>query len=216
MKLQLPIGGADLKLLRIPAIIATLCLITSVSIYLSAQRFEQQSSQSRNTAQENLTRVQNSIQQISQEEATIVRYIDRYRFSEESGFLDDEDRLAFLEQVATLRTELELFPISVEIGGQTVTPLQYSPDDPLPGNPLSLRSSSISMQVNLLHEEELSRLIEGLYGLEGLLQPIRCSLLEQSPGERFTQVTENVRLDCNFNWYTVDLEPAGDELAGVM
>ena len=216
MKLELPIGGDDLRLLRVPAIIAVLCVVFAVSAYILAQRFELQATASRNAAQDNLERVRNSIQQISQEEATIVRYIDRYRFSEDSGFMDDEDRLDFLEQIAELRNELEMFPITVEIGGQTVTPLQYNPEDPLPGAPLSLHSSSITMQVNLLHEGELTRLIESLSRIEGLMQPVRCTLLEQSPPDRFTQVAENVRLDCNFNWYTVDLEPTSEELAGVM
>ncbi len=214
MKLNLPISGADLNLLRNAAIIAAGCIAVSVVIYLSAQFIDERNSFALNQATENLARVRTSIEQISQEEATIVRYIDRYFLAVEAGTLDDEDRLGFLENIALVRENLQLFPVTVELGGQSVTPLQYSPDDPLPGEPLTLRSSAISLQTGLLHEQELFRLMASLSNITGLLQPTACTLLEQSPGVAFSQVTENVRLDCSFIWYTINLSPDATELAG--
>ncbi|ALO45371.1 hypothetical protein [Pseudohongiella spirulinae] len=214
MKINLPIPEKDLALLKWPAIISLVALVLATSVYFLAQYLDQQSTAALVDAQQSLERVRTSIEQISQEEATIVQYIDRFLYAQETGFLDEEDRLGFLENMASIREQLQLFPITVELGTQFSIPLSYLPEDPLPGSPLTLRGSTISLQTGLLHEFELSRLMDGLRESRGILQPIECSLLEQSPGDRFSQVTENIRFDCSFNWYSINLNPDADELSG--
>jgi len=209
MKLTLPLSPDDMKLLRVPALAFALCASLATAAFFGAEQADTNANARINQARADLTQVRTSIEQISAEEDTIVRYIGRYQEAEADGAMASEDRLDFLETLGELRQSLKLFPVTVEIGNQFVTPLSYSPDDPLPGEPLALNTTVVRLRMGLLHELDLTRLLSAMTEVRGLFQPTRCLIDAGSGlGGDFASVAENLRAECAFHWYSFDLAPA--------
>lgn len=214
MSAAIPLSGKDLKLLKVPALVLAFCIALALAASYTASHYDRAATAGINQARAGLTQVRDSIEQISAEEATIERYIERYHAIEADGSLGHANRLAFLENIGQSRQNLKLFPVSVDIGNQFSTPLSYSAEDPMPGDPLALNASVINLRLGLLHELDLVRLLDAIDALPGLYQATKCRLgMASDHDDGFEMAVENLVSECSFNWYSFDLapEPATEE-----
>jgi hypothetical protein len=149
-----------------------------------------------------------SVQQIAQEEETIVRYIGRYQQLESEGVMSAEDRLVLLENIGNLREQLHLYTMGVDMSEQVSTRLEYDPYDPNPGLPVDLHSFSIRLSLPLLHEEDLTRLIDGMLAESGLVLPRNCQMsIDAGNSPDFSVLGEHLAARCILQRYTFDLNP---------
>ncbi|MDO8908507.1 MAG: hypothetical protein Q7W55_08405 [Pseudohongiella sp.] len=211
MKIKLPLTNDDWMMLRVPGLVLACCLVLAATMYFVANIILGQSTQAMANTSRELQRVQTAIEQISMEEETVVRYIDRYFLAESSGALREENRLELLEKFANIRESLHFFPLTVEIESQAQARLEYSPDDPLPGEALALNASVIRLSTGLLHEGDFVKFFSELSRIDSIFQPIRCELVEQSSQTGgFSSLIEYINTECSLVWYSIDLAPETD------
>ncbi len=202
----------DVVLLRKPVMVALACVSFSVILYLLVGYLNTAASNANQLAQSQYDQVQTSIQQIAQEEATIIEYIDRYRQMVDDTLFEVEDRLALLERVQTIRSALRLFPIDVEIAQQSSHPLSYAPEEVSPGEPVNLLLSHVRMSLPLLHEEDLTGLLNELLAGRGHFIPYLCMLRSTVSQQGYVAVADNLAAECRFYWLTFQVNPTVAEI----
>ncbi|MDP3517461.1 MAG: hypothetical protein Q8S94_09875 [Pseudohongiella sp.] len=208
MKLPLPLSNSDLMLLRNSLISFVVLSGLSIAIYVTASGLQRSANESLNSARVYFDQVSNSVTQIAQEEETIIRYIDRYIQIAADGIVSEQDRLVFLERMTSIREMFQLYALGLSMGEQISHIVPYPPEDPLPGDPLTMHQTPISLELSLLHEGDLLRLFDRLLSLPGLFQPTECVVdLDSSSTEGLTQLRENLSARCRINWYSFDLSP---------
>ena len=208
MKINLPFEKQDYKLLRAAAIVLLMCVSTALILYFGANRINDAATLDVENARSQYSQALASVQLIAEEEATIVRYIDRYKEFVESGYLFEEERLALIESVADIRNDFNLYPIEMDIGEQNSFSLQYDPLDLNVGDPVNINYSNVELSYSLLHEEDFTRLLGTLLDSGAFLLPTQCEMSQDDVlGDDFSTIDERMSASCNMFWYTFDLTP---------
>lgn len=208
MSFRLHYEKKDLKLLRVPVAIFVISAVVASVLYFGSDTLNQDASFDLSLAQAQYEDASNSVLKTASEEATVIRYIDRYRAIESRGFLSQEDRLAALDKIADLRSRYSLYPILVDIGEQDSIPLEYDPLASSQGDPVNVNYSEISIIYSLVHEEDLTRMMEAFITEFGLVIPQQCEISKsQTPELDFTQLGFNLSAKCSLYWFTFDLDP---------
>ncbi len=208
MSIKNPFSAVDMQLLRKPAIVFTLSTLFSVLLWYGTEYVRQQALASATQAQGIYEQTSTSVTQIAQEEETIIRYIGRYREMTAEGVVGDPDRLVLLEEIGRLRESLKLYSLAVSMSEQIATRLEYDPYDPVPGEPVDLLSTALTIGLPLLHEEDLTRLVSHLLDSGDLLLPKSCEMsADGGVNPDFGRVGEHLSASCTLLWYTFDLSP---------
>jgi hypothetical protein len=208
MKMPLQLAKKDLMLLKNAAMFFVVLPTLAVVMLIGARSLQQAANESLDAASMRFEQARSSLTQISEEEETIGRFIDRYLQMEADGIVSPLDRLQFLERVRHIRESLQLYTIDVSMDEQNSLLLTYPPDDLLPGEPVALNQTTIDLTLSLLHEGDLLRLFDQLLISPGLLQPSEC-MIEMVPTAEnaMTQFRENLKAQCKLHWYSFDLTP---------
>jgi hypothetical protein len=197
----------DLVLIRRPAAALMVCVVLAGAVYLIVNYLSTSAVSRFQAAQSQYVQVQTSIQQIASEEATFVEYIDRYRMMVADEVFSDEDRLRLLEGVQEIRLEGRLYPVTVEVGSQDSTMLAYPPEELLPGQPVEIRYSTLSLAFDSLHEEDFTRVISEFLKGSGLFIPTACVLDSVADDVGYIEVEPNLNVICELIWFTLNLNP---------
>lgn len=197
----------DMTLLRVPVLFALGCAGLAILLYVGSNVLNSSVSNANSRARAQFEQVQTSIQQIAQEEATIVEYIDRYREMVDDALFEEEDRLALLERVQSIRQQLRLFPVEVEMDEQTVQMLSYPADELAPGDPVQIRLSPMRIRFSLLHEEDFTGLITALLNSRGYFLPVACEMSSTVGSQGFVDVEDNLAAECNLVWISYLVNP---------
>tara|TARA_R110002167_G_scaffold30424_6_gene100595 strand:+ start:28283 stop:28930 length:648 start_codon:yes stop_codon:yes gene_type:complete len=208
MSIKLPLEKEDLLLLRVPLVVFAASVLIASVLYFGSDTFNQSANFALSQAQSQYQQAESSVREIAEEEETIIRYIDRYRDIEEEGAVSNEDRLAFIEKVGEFRARYDLYPIQMDIGEQGKLALQYDPFDLNPGAPVDVKFSEILLSYSLVHEEDLTRLLNAIIDESGLILPNSCDIKADNLTEiDFTQLGFNLGANCTLFWFTFDLAP---------
>lgn len=208
MKQLTPFPNEDLLLIKWKIAFFILCLAIVAGIYWGMDALSSQATRNLSIAQGELYSARSSVELIEEEEATIIEYIDRYQDLSAEGIVEPEDRLQFLEKVADIRAEYDLFPIALNIEQQVGIRLQYDPAETEPGGPIDLKISTVSLSVPLLHEDDLARFLGALLNSDGLYQARECEIgALNSATQSFVFLAQHFSASCELLWYTFDLSP---------
>lgn len=183
-------------------------IVLSAFIYLGTDHLNVQADRDLRNKRAIFQKARSSVELIEEEEATIIRYIDEYKQMEEEGIVKEEDRLQFLEDMAVIRENLNLFPINLNIDEQFSARLEYPQDIGTSGGPVDLGSSTINLSVPLLHEEDFTRLLDALDNSPGLYQITSCDLtLRNTSATSFITLQQHMSASCEILWHTYNVTP---------
>lgn len=212
MKIQWPLPTADLKLMQTPALVLVTAIAIATALTVFSGRYQRDMDIEFSTVQASYQQVRTSIQQIAQEEETVVRYIDRYRRIEDTGLVSELDRLGVLEGLNSIRSANLLYPLQIAMNEEVRHPLSYPAEDPLPGVPVNLTETVINVELALLHEVDLLQVLDQIIGSPGLYQPNQCSwfLGESDSGSFELPLRPNMRGSCTLRAYNFDIQDSSD------
>lgn len=197
----------DILMLRKPLIVFLVICAIATAFYFVLEGFLQRATGALNNAQAQFEQVSTSVQQIAQEEQTIIRYIDRYNQIETDGVVSKEDRLHLLESMTDIRSRYLLYPIDIDLSEQTVTRIEGDPYALNPVGPVDLQSTRVSFLLPLLHEQDFTNFTSSLLVGNGLLLPQHCMVaLNNLNNTQFTNIAENLRAVCTFLWYSFNVD----------
>jgi len=198
----------DYLMIKWQIAIAGVGLLLSIGIFLGIDYLSGNSLQDLRIAQADFNSARSRLELIEEEEETIIEYIGRYQMLDADGVVSNEDRLQMFERVAEIRSANNLFPVNTNINRQLTMPINYPPEIRQPGEPIALRSSVIGIDLPLLHEDDLFRLLDGIINGPGLFQTSECSLRQLNrESTNFIVLSQHFDASCEILWYTFDLDP---------
>jgi hypothetical protein len=138
------------------------------------------------------------------EEMEIRAKITRYQDIVARGHIAPEQRLNWIEQIARIRAERKLIDVQYELAPQKPVDPALLPEGAVGGG-YEFMSSSMRLQMQLLHEDDLLRFLSELRsGVRALLVVRRCDvarLAAPTGGERGTRA--QLTADCDIDWITL-------------
>lgn len=192
------IDFADLRKLR-ASILATVSMFATAAavLYLShhtrdsAQFAKQAATTERDEADGKLKRVRDEENEIKQKSILFNRLQER-------GMIGDEQRLDWVELLKEIRDKRRLLDLQYEIEPQRFL------DSNLAGD-YSFASSTMKLQVKLLHEEDLLRLLGDLRSQAKALILIKACTIERRPtnADESAGGRENLFAHCEIDWLTL-------------
>lgn len=202
----------DILSLKWMILLIILSLVFAGGIYYSADLMSSDMANSLRRARSDLQNARTNIDQIEQEEATIIEYIGRYQTLSDDGIVEPEDRLQLIERFTEIRDENDLFPIVVNIGEQKSLRLFYDQTEQDPGGPVDINVTNVEMRLPLLHEGDMIRLLDSILATPGLYFPQECTVRLRNPSQtNFIVLGQHQEADCNLLWFTFNVNPPNNQ-----
>ncbi|MES2625946.1 MAG: hypothetical protein V4628_11760 [Pseudomonadota bacterium] len=196
----------DLSLIKGHLLTLVICIALIGGIFWTANTLKKSAALELQQTRSQLDNIRSSMDTLKSEEGTASKYLDKFQSLQMSGVIGAEDRLQLLESLAQIRAQHELLPISINIGEQAEYTLPYTNTLGDTGKPIKLRSSVLSMDIPLLHEGDLARLMNDLLASSPLLQPASCRIATNNAANtNFYYLNRHFNAACSMYWYTFDI-----------
>lgn len=189
--------AADWRKLRLSLVIFVLfCLGGAALVFFSLEQ-QQQARRLLGTAQAHNTQAQAKLKQVREEESEIKLKAALFSNLAARGVIGEEQRLDWVELLRDIRNNRRLLDIQYE----------FSPQQPL-GNgqgPWSFQVSSMRLQLQLLHEEDLLNVLADLRNTakaQVLVRSCEVSRQPRPPGES-QGLHANLKAQCLLDWITL-------------
>jgi len=191
------IGSADLPKLQFSLLAALMMMaIGTGAVYLSLSlintaKLEQVAAQAeRNDFDDKLKRVRSEEDEIRQKSAIFHKLQAR-------GVVGEEQRLEWVELLKEIRDRRRLLDLQYEIAPQRAL-------DATPGSGYAYFASSMKVQLKLLHEEDLTRLLDDLRRqARALIQVKSCNVSRLPRGSSEGGTPAQLQAECLIDWVTL-------------
>lgn len=189
--------AADWRKLRLSLVsFALFCLGGAALVFFSLEQ-QQQARRLLGTAQAYNAQAQAKLKQVREEESEIKLKAALFSNLAARGVIGEEQRLDWVELLRDIRNNRRLLDIQYE----------FSPQQPL-GNgqgPWSFQVSSMRLQLQLLHEEDLLNVLADLRNTakaQVLVRSCEVSRQPRPPGDS-TGLHANLKAQCLLDWITL-------------
>ncbi len=187
----------DFAALKWSIVALLISVVLSAGLYTSGEKFQEQALKDRQTAQRQLTESRTQLASAQIDMENMAAYQLEYQALETQKVIGNELRLDWIEGLERVRKQ-GLVPDFQ----YTIAPQQsYVPNPPLDAGNFALNISPMTLQIDLLHEEQLLHLFSALHTqLKGWFILDRCSLsatdaTSASPGA--------LKAECAGGWLTM-------------
>lgn len=193
---------AEWSVLRGTLVLFTLCVLASAAM-VSGSHYFRQNMEREYTA--NHARFRVASQQylaVDEEERIIEEFYPLFVRLHRDGLLGGERRLSWLESLRTAGARLQIPEIGYKLEAQRET----RPETPLALGEFGLYMSPMSLNLGLLHEGDLVRLLDALErDAFGLYSVRRCDFRMHDGALTLDPAAPNIKADCVLEWLTLDL-----------
>ena len=177
------------------------------AVYFARGKAEDASQQVQ-AARGSLEQIRAKLTRARDEEAEIKARIARFEELLKAGIIGGEQRLQWVERIKAVSAARGLFAPQYEITPQRPLDTAIAPG---PTGAHEFFSSRMRLKLDLLHENDLFRLLDDLRGgVRAYVRPERCSIerLGASPAsEPGTGAT--LKAECTLDWITIEARKAG-------
>lgn len=142
----------------------------------------------------------NQLSRARDEQAEITAKIGRFRDLIEAGVVGEERRLEWVERIREIRSSHRLYDLQYEIAPQR--PLDPAAAPGASGS-FEFLSSTMRLQMDLLHEEDLIHFLDDLeHSVSAFVRPEHC-VLERTGSSAASGAGAQLRAECSLNWITI-------------
>ncbi len=144
---------------------------------------------------------------IDEEERLIKTYYPAFVKLYDQGILGEENRLSWIEALKGAGDKIKLPTLNYQVAAQVV----HSPAFALDLGPYQLHASSMSLNMQLLHEGDLFQFFESLdRQAEGLYHVSSCRLTRSNAGIIIAPDAANITAQCELEWLSITLAAGGE------
>ena len=193
--------AADIEwsMIRGALIALAIALVVSIGMLSASYQFWESTDRSLKGVERQLRAAREKFRTIDEQEAMIATYYPQFQELERQGIIGREHRLDWIENLSRADENLKLPKLAYSIGAQE----PFSAEFPLAGGAYALYASNMSLDLGLLHGQDLFKLLGWLDDdAQGLYSVDTCDLVRRmdDPGSpRQAHVTSN----CELRWYTI-------------
>lgn len=172
-------------------------LIIAAGLISFSEDYKQSAQKDSKAAQEKLTQARTQLATAQNDFENMATYKLEYEALETQKVIGNEQRLDWLEGLEKIRKQNIVLDFKYSIGPQQA----YAPNPPLDAGNFALNLSPMTLQIDLLHEDQLDRLFSAMMSqMEGWFILERCTL---SAGAATTAETTSLKADCAGGWLTM-------------
>ena len=189
MKLT-PADFPQLQLSLAAALLMVALGAVSVDLALNSTR---QANTAQAAAQKERDEIDGKLRRVRSEEAEIKQKSAEFADLQARGVVGEEQRLEWIEQLKAIGERHRLLDLNYEIAPQRAL-------DAAPGSAYAFYASTMKVQLGLLHEEDLGRLLDDLrQNARALIQVRSCKVWRLQRDDRAAQL----QADCLIDWITL-------------
>ena len=191
--------------LAVPAVAFVMLLAAGLALLWTARHTLAQQHRKLAAAQAERRHVAERLLRIAHEEREVRDHVELYQRLKDLRILGSERRLEWVEALTRIRAERELLDLRYQVERQKVLKT-------LPGSPagLELRSSSMSVELALLHEGDLLRFLDDLRGSGNAYYSVRhCTITRAGPAPSTGSIAPRLRGVCQIDLITLSEGKAG-------
>ena len=167
--------------------------IGSSAVFFS-QKMATDAQKARRAAQQQLNDARSKLNAARDDQANMAAYTQEYSAIQRRGIIGEEQRLNLIEGLDNLRRRNRVLDFKYAISPQR----PYKPEPALDSGNFDLKISNMTLQFELLHEEQLINFFDSLrHDLNGWFILEKCSL---EPG---ASSTAQLKADCSGGWLTM-------------
>ena len=191
------LGSKDFRKLQISVFGMLLMVALGVASVLFSRSQVKQADQAFSATQSERNNQDTKLKRLRSEERQIREHAALFNALKARGVIGEEQRLEWVELLKEIRERHRLIELRYEI----------SPQQPLekpPVGTLALHASTMKLQLNLLHEEDLTRLLDDLRRqAHALLQVKRCDVSRMQRSGPENTLQGYLQAECLIDWITV-------------
>jgi hypothetical protein len=191
------LGSKDFRKLQISVFGMLLMVALGVASVLFSRSQVKQADQAFSATQSERNNQDTKLKRLRSEERQIREHAALFNALKARGVIGEEQRLEWVELLKEIRERHRLIELRYEI----------SPQQPLEKTPvgtLALHASTMKLQLNLLHEEDLIRLLDDLRRqAHALLQVKRCDVSRMQRSGPENTLQGYLQAECLIEWVTV-------------
>ncbi len=195
----------DWQKLLIPLLILGVVIVTVVVLLGSAQYYNTNQAQALQTQQNLLSTARQRYQSSGSEKDMIDEYLPQYQLLINKGFIGEERRIEWVDDLRAQHKNHKLFGIKYSITQQE----KYTPTfaDNLGG--FILNRSIMRLELDMLHEGDLLQIIESLNANQSATFMLRdCEVTRLNAGAALSnQLTANLHAECDLDLLTLREPP---------
>ena len=190
------LGLQDFPRLQWSLLAATLMLALGATAVYFAFNAMQTATRERAAAQATWKETDSKLKQVRNEENEIKHKAAIFKALQTRGMIGEEQRLEWVELLKEIRDTHRLIDLQYEIAPQRKL-------DAATVSGFAFYSSAMRMQLKLLHEEDLTRLIDDLrQRARALIQVKRCDVTRLPYSTNASQSAQ-LQADCQIDWITL-------------
>ena len=185
---------ADLKW-SLGAFVLSIAVVAGLSVF--SEDYRHGTLQAKLSAQEQLNKARESFATAQNDFENMATYKLEYEALEKQKVIGNEQRLDWIEGLEKIRRQGIVLDFKYSIGPQR----SYTPNPPQETGNFALNLSPMTLQIDLLHEEQLDRLLSAVISqMEGWFILDSCSLSTVISG---TGGASSLKADCAGGWLTM-------------
>lgn len=162
-----------------------------------SEDYKHAAQQDRQAAQEQLGKAQAQLSTAQSDFENMATYKLEYEALEKQKVIGNEQRLDWIEGLEKIRKQGTVLDFKYAIGPQQ----GYTPSPSLDAGNFTLNLSPMTLQIDLLHEEQLDRLFSAMMTqMEGWFILDHCTI---SKGGEQTSGVASLKADCAGGWLTM-------------
>lgn len=195
----------DWRKLQPTLIVSVGVVIVVIVLSVLAQNYSKRQEQTMQTQKNLLNSAKQRYQSSGIEKETITEYLPRYQSLINKGFVGEERRLEWVDELRKQHQNYKLFSIKYSIGLQE----PYKPNFATNVGGFVMNRSVMTLDLDMLHEEDILQLTEALSKSNDEVFMLRdCEIIRLTAGGALSkQLTPNLHAKCELDWLTLR-EPA--------
>jgi len=195
----------DWQKLQAPLLILGAVIVVAILLFGFAQYYNAKQEQALQTQQNLLNNARQHYQSSGSEKDMITEYLPKYQLLINKGFVGEERRIEWVENLRTQHKNHKLFGIKYSISHQE----KYAPAFATNLGGFVLDRSVMKLELDMLHEGDLLQLTESLNAINTAPFILRdCEITRlNTAGPLSNQLIANLHAQCELDWLTLR-EPA--------
>lgn len=193
----------DWRKLQIPLITFGAALIIATLLYSATDGRLVKAEEALQKQNGSLNQARNRYQTSGAEKDNIVKYLPMYQKLIQQGFVGEEQRVNWIDNLRNINIRYKLFGVGYDIGAMQ----DYKPAFPLDAGNFKLHRSTMKLTLALLHEGDLLTLYQALSQENNPPFMLRDCTVSKVAGGARNKFLPNLTSLCEIDWLTVT-EPA--------
>jgi len=193
----------DWKVLQAPLVGLGLVLFGILLLVIYTQTLKDQAWNDLQAQQAQLSQARSRLETSGAEKSMIAQYMPLYLNMVRRGFIGEERRIEWIDDLRTINRDYKLFGVNYSIGAQE----PYKSPFKVVTGVFNLHRSVMKIESPLLHEGDLQTIVGAMASRERAPFLVRDCVLSRIPGGARNKFLPNLTAACELEWLTVTEPP---------